>query len=61
VSSSRDLQDIPLVLSTGPLNAQAEAFVPRSQATSKVVMWKAKLKTPPPKLTSKSNNRMRTL
>jgi hypothetical protein len=27
----KDLQDIPLVLSTGPLKPQAEAFVPRSQ------------------------------
>jgi hypothetical protein len=28
----KDLQDIPLVLSTGALKAQAEVFVPRSQA-----------------------------
>jgi hypothetical protein len=30
----KDLQDIPLVLSTGTLKAQAEAFVPRSQANA---------------------------
>jgi hypothetical protein len=30
----KDLQDIPLVLSTGALKAQAEAFVPRSQANA---------------------------